>query len=192
MGALGSIISAGAAKAEGDLSWSRTKRMMQQRHQWEVSDLRKAGLNPILSAGGAPSMGSPPNTNMQALGSTINQGRLMKSQIALNIAGAAKATADGALSDAKRGVIKPAATIGETVGGALEAASGAAKSLFEGFTGPQSGGPARIKGIPKGPKWGTNIRRRKGETAWQFTKRKFLYLKARRSNKMVEGDPSTY
>ncbi len=36
--------------------WSRQKRMMQKRHQWEVSDLRKAGLNPILSAGAAPSM----------------------------------------------------------------------------------------------------------------------------------------
>ena len=31
---------------------------MKNRHQWEVSDLRKAGLNPILSAGAAPSMGA--------------------------------------------------------------------------------------------------------------------------------------
>lgn len=36
-----------------------TREMMQSRHQWETADLRAAGLNPILSAGGTPSMGSP-------------------------------------------------------------------------------------------------------------------------------------
>ena len=35
-----------------------TKEMMQSRHQWEVADLKAAGLNPVLSAGAAPSMGS--------------------------------------------------------------------------------------------------------------------------------------
>lgn len=35
-----------------------TREMMSTRHQWEVQDLKKAGLNPILSAHGAPSMGS--------------------------------------------------------------------------------------------------------------------------------------
>jgi len=35
-----------------------TKEQLQNRHQWEVSDLRAAGLNPILSAmKGAPSIG---------------------------------------------------------------------------------------------------------------------------------------
>ena len=35
-----------------------TKEQLQNRHQWEVADLRKAGLNPILSAlKGAPSIG---------------------------------------------------------------------------------------------------------------------------------------
>ncbi len=29
-------------------------KMMKSAHQWEVGDLRKAGLNPILSAGGSP------------------------------------------------------------------------------------------------------------------------------------------
>lgn len=32
--------------------WANQKEAMQNAHQWEVADLRKAGLNPILSAGG--------------------------------------------------------------------------------------------------------------------------------------------
>lgn len=35
-----------------------TREMMQNRHQWQVADMRAAGLNPILSAGGTPSMGA--------------------------------------------------------------------------------------------------------------------------------------
>lgn len=33
-------------------AWARQKEAMQNAHQWEVADLRKAGLNPILSATG--------------------------------------------------------------------------------------------------------------------------------------------
>ncbi len=105
------LINAGASKTQ----WSRTKRMMQKRHQWEVSDLRKAGLNPILSAGGAPSMGmaslanKPDQMKMETAGLTSRQNKaqrnLMKtqrstlgSQADLNMAGAAKHRADTLLS----------------------------------------------------------------------------------------------
>lgn len=41
-------------------SWKHQKEVMKNRHQWEVEDLRKAGLNPILSAGGSGSPGNAP------------------------------------------------------------------------------------------------------------------------------------
>jgi len=71
----GSAIGWGAAKAEGDLAWSRQKRMMKNRHQWEVDDLRAAGLNPILSAGGAPSMASPQAAKLPDLGGNLMRGQ---------------------------------------------------------------------------------------------------------------------
>jgi len=58
-----------AAKSESDLAWKRQKQMMRNRHQWEVQDLRAAGLNPILSAGGAPSMASVSQAKLPDFGS---------------------------------------------------------------------------------------------------------------------------
>lgn len=45
-----------------------TEEQLKNRHQWEVSDLKKAGLNPILSAHGAASIGS------SAQAQTVNSG----------------------------------------------------------------------------------------------------------------------
>lgn len=52
-------------------AWSRQKQAAQSAHQWEVADLRAAGLNPILSATGGnganlPSVAVAQNANSDA------------------------------------------------------------------------------------------------------------------------------
>lgn len=52
-------------------AWSRQKQAAQNAHQWEVADLRAAGLNPILSATGGnganlPSVAVAQNANSEA------------------------------------------------------------------------------------------------------------------------------
>lgn len=61
MGFLGSIagsivsgfIGRKNSKSNATDAYERQKEMMQNAHQWEVEDLKKAGLNPILSSGGS-------------------------------------------------------------------------------------------------------------------------------------------
>ena len=48
---------ANAADAANDKQIAWQREAMQNRHQWEVADLRKAGLNPILSANAGASTG---------------------------------------------------------------------------------------------------------------------------------------
>lgn len=81
---LGSVISAGASLLGGVLANKQsaknvasanefTTEQMKNRHQWEVQDLRAAGLNPILSAGGTPSMGGSPVAEVRdVVGPAVN------------------------------------------------------------------------------------------------------------------------
>jgi hypothetical protein len=50
----------GSSALASFVNWKHQKEVMKNRHQWEVEDLRKAGLNPILSAGGQGTSGNAP------------------------------------------------------------------------------------------------------------------------------------
>ena len=59
----------------GKQSYKYTKKIMQNKHQWETADLRKAGLNPVLSANGG---GSSPGVSFPSPGTIDLSGALEK------------------------------------------------------------------------------------------------------------------
>lgn len=76
LGAVGSFVGNKAtdflfSNYQANRAWSRQKQAAQSAHQWEVADLRAAGLNPILSATGGnganlPSVAVAQNANSEA------------------------------------------------------------------------------------------------------------------------------
>lgn len=72
------------------------KQMMQNAHQWEVADLRKAGLNPILSAGGSGASGSvgAPVVTTSRLSSSQGHGRRVEQVLHSKQAGLLEAQTD--------------------------------------------------------------------------------------------------
>jgi len=113
----------------GRSSASKSIRFLKQAakmaHQWEVADLRAAGLNPILSGTGGPGAkqagGAMPSTPDFA-GSAIMAARV-KAEIE-NI----NSLTD--LNKAKKGVIDPISVIGGTVGTGLGSAKAMIAEMF--------------------------------------------------------------
>jgi len=84
---LGGLLGKSSAKKAAAAANAFTEKQMKNRHQWEVQDLKAAGLNPILSAGSAPSMGSSAmeqQVNPNILGDAVSsalQAKLLNAQI---------------------------------------------------------------------------------------------------------------
>lgn len=86
------------AFAREQMAWQREN--YQKRHQWEVDDLREAGLNPILSAmGNVGSVGSPVGAKAE---SKTKQSSIIKQQMALLAIQSAKAMAETGLLKEKQ------------------------------------------------------------------------------------------
>lgn len=118
-GLAGSSLTNSASAANAAQANAFTKEQLQNRHQWEVKDLLKAGLNPVLSANAAPSIGhsamapvvNPVDSVHSAVNSALASKRLkaeleqMQSATDLNRAGAASHLAEAGLKTADTALV---------------------------------------------------------------------------------------
>lgn len=74
----GTLLTNKASAKEADRANQFTEEQLKNRHQWEVDDLRKAGLNPVLSAGAAPSIGGSAKAEVQDIGEAVNSAMAAK------------------------------------------------------------------------------------------------------------------
>jgi hypothetical protein len=105
----GGAANLGASAVSAYFSWKHQKEVMQNRHQWEVADMRKAGLNPILSAtggsgapGNAPIIEAPDVSGAAAKAVEASLGRsqedLIKAQTQQSVSSARQAESQTALN----------------------------------------------------------------------------------------------
>lgn len=72
--AIGGVANFGSSALSAYVGWKHQKEVMKNRHQWEVEDMRKAGLNPILSAGGSGAVGNAPVISPPDLAGAMKSG----------------------------------------------------------------------------------------------------------------------
>lgn len=79
--AVGAVTNLGSSAFASYVNWKHQKEVMQNRHQWEVDDMRKAGLNPILSAtGGSGAGGNAPTIVAPDLAGAMKSGAETETQ----------------------------------------------------------------------------------------------------------------
>lgn len=79
VGLVGGLLGNKSSAREAQKSRDQSVEIAKNAHQWEVKDLKKAGLNPILSANSGASVSSLPTAHMSnpfdGVGDTINSSR---------------------------------------------------------------------------------------------------------------------